>query len=238
MTGRNVPLPPPELRWGGSQAKNDDFFINSAIGSVNRLKSGCNLNKGSCLLDIGCGPGRMLIGIDRVLGSVKHYIGIDVHKPCIDWCKVHLEPVCTYANFLHLPINNARYNPTGQLSADNFSINTPFDVAYLSSVFTHMKLAEVERYLVEMRKNIKKEGYIYCTAFVEQNVPIETENPKDYITDWSGPLHCVRFNRFYFEDMLLRIGFRIESYQRMFRGHGQTHYVLRPNDEPYTSKFI
>jgi len=71
---------------------------------------------------------------------------------------------------------------------------------------------------------VRTAGFVMLTAFTEDAVPDETENPEGYLQDWSGPLHCVRINRETFEGLVRQNGFSISVAE-----HGQGRpslYVL------------
>lgn len=46
---------------------------------------------------------------------------------------------------------------------------------------------------------------------METEVPEVSVNPPGYVRSWSGPLHCVRYERGYVERMLGAAGFTIEK---------------------------
>ncbi|MBA3232307.1 MAG: hypothetical protein H0T05_05755 [Acidobacteria bacterium] len=49
------------------------------------------------------------------------------------------------------------------------------------------------------------------TVFIEDGVPNVTENPEGYMDkDWKGPLHCVLYNREFFEALLDESGLQVD----------------------------
>lgn len=231
---RGLRLPPKEIRFGGTTYLDDDVYIRSGEGHVRVLQQTCGLSRTSRVLDIGCGPARLLTGLLSVYRSISEYVGLDVHKPSIDWTLKHLRNPEGGINFHWLNVANKRYNARGQAVTGTVRFPVPldrFDVVVLFSVFSHMGLADIRPYLYEIKRILAAKGKVYLTLFVEHGVPDEVENPKGYRQEWSGPLHCVRLNRYRFEDAVYEAGLVID-YFRYGRtgGSGQSSYVLTHPD--------
>ena len=65
----------------------------------------------------------------------------------------------------------------------------------------------------------------FLTAFVEDDVPAEEENPVGYIAPSKGPLHRVRLNRQHFEKMVREAGLQVSVFRYAIHD-GQSVYVL------------
>jgi len=90
-----------------------------------------------------------------------------------------------------------------------------------------MVTEDIRIYLKAFRKILTDKGKIFLTAFVENEVPEESINPENYKVDkWKGPLHCVRFNKEYFEAILMENGFKINQFDYAKEKHGQSGYYL------------
>jgi ubiquinone/menaquinone biosynthesis C-methylase UbiE len=224
-------LPPASLRFCGDEFKDDAYFVKSARLEVKRLIEHAGLSVGSRVLDIGCGPGRLAIGIIAELGSVASYIGVDVNEPALEWCQRHIAPAHPNFRFVRFDDENERYNPKGKAK------NTPLpaadasvDVINLYSVFSHLTYGNVVKTLKEMRRVIKPRGRVFLTAFVEENVPNYAINPPNYQEHWVGALHCVRFDREFFESMLNEAGFLVTEFVHGRETNGQSAFYLSPSD--------
>ena len=228
-------LPPPQLRWGGPRYREDARYVRSARKNVETLAGVCGLGPESRVLDIGCGPARLLTGMTAVFGRVSQYVGLDVHAGTITWAQRHLATDDETVVFRHLDIFNARYNRRGRpLTGREFLpvSSASFDVVVLISVFSHMRLDDIKRYCREIERVLVSGGKVYLTLFVEHGVSDETENPADYHREWSGPLHCVRVNRHTFEDVVYDSGLAVEYFHYRQTNDGQSTYVLMRGDEP------
>ena len=231
---RGLRLPPKEMRFGGVEYRDDDTYVRSGEGHVRLLQQTCGLSATRKVLDIGCGPARLLTGLLSVYGSISEYVGLDVHKPSIDWALKHLNNPEGGVSFQWLNVANKRYNARGQAVNETVQFPVPanrFDVVVLFSVFSHMGLANIRPYLFEIKRILAVKGKVYLTLFVEHGVPDEVENPKGYRhQEWVGPLHCVRLNRYRFEDAVYAAGLIIEYFRYGRTGSGQSSYVLTHPD--------
>lgn len=121
------------------------------------------------VLDIGCGTGRAALGLAPLLAACGGgYLGFDVSGSAIRYCRRRFsgEPHLT---FEHLDVRHADYNPRGRL--DDLAAVFPardaaFDVALAASVFTHLRMPVVRRYLAETARTLRPGGRLAFTAFV------------------------------------------------------------------------
>jgi len=221
----NVILPAAHLRFCGKNFKDDHNFFRSAEKEAERLAKICELNASSHVLDVGCGPGRLAIGILNYLGEVASYSGFDVDQRSIKWCERHIASNHPNFQFTHIDISNQRYNPEGRNINEAFKFavgDQAFDIIYLYSVFSHMTEKDVRAYLKEFKRVLKPKGKLFVTGFFEVDVPSMSENPVHYRMDWSGPLHCVRYNKAYFESLLVENDFGIDRFDYETETDGQS----------------
>ncbi len=222
-------LPAKHLRFGGKEFKNDDFFLASAQSEAQRLVRRCGLSKASVVLDVGCGVGRLPIGILDQVGDIRVYRGVDVHSKSIRWCKLHIEGSHPSFQFRLIDVKNRCYNPDGSPLSDSFRLpfdDSSFDIIYLYSVFSHMMPDDVSVYLGEFSRLLRPEGKVFLTAFLEEGVPDAVENPPDYRMKWNGPLHCVRFNLSFFTGLVRDAGLRLSEFEYGQETDGQSAIYL------------
>ncbi len=226
---RGVHLPPRHMRLCGPRFRDDEVFLSSAIREAERLIEWCGLTSGSRLLDIGCGPGRLATGVLKRLGGVEDYHGVDVKRDVIEWCQRHIARRDDRFRFTFIDVANVRYNPGGADLDRGFRLpagDQSTDVINLYSVFSHMTSDHIQVYLREFRRVLRPAGRIFLTAFVEEQVSAEEVNPPDYRREWSGALHCVRYERAHFERMLGTAGMTVLRFEYGQETDGQSAYYL------------
>jgi cyclopropane fatty-acyl-phospholipid synthase-like methyltransferase len=222
-----VALPPRVYRMGGKHFRSNDAFVASAKAEVGRLQERIGLESSSRLLDWGCGAGRLAIGVVEQMGRVDLYHGVDVQAPLISWAQRHLGDRAGF-RFTHVDLANPRYNPSGEATRTIPGESGDYDAFYAYSVFSHLMDDDTAAYLAEVARLLRPGGKAFVTAFVEPGVPDVEENPAGYgPLEWSGPLHCVRFDRDFFEGMVKQVGLSVEDMVHGQETDGQSLYILR-----------
>ncbi len=220
------PLPPPHLRMGGVHFRSDAKFRAGAVRDARRLVRRVGLGPDSRVLDWGCGAGRLAVGIKLELGQVGDYHGVDVQPELLTWAADNLSD--EHTRFTLVDQRNARYNPDGATTFEIPSGDGSVDVFYAYSVFSHMVTEDVAGYSRTIARILAPTGRAFLTAFVEDGVPDCEENPEGYLElAWKGPLHCVRFDRPFFERLLFDAGLGVEEYVHGKETDGQSLYILR-----------
>jgi SAM-dependent methyltransferase len=210
-------LPAQHLRLCGQEFRDHAYFLQSARAEADRLVSHCGLSKDSALLDVGCGFGRLAIGVLDRVGTIRSYCGVDVSAAAVAWCT-------------RLDVRNERYNPGGEAITGAFRLpfaDATFDLAYAYSVFSHMELGDIERYLGELQRVVRPGGWAFVTMFVADEVPEVSVNPAAGALAWQGPLHCVRYNRAFIEHRIASAGFAITQVSDGVETDGQSGYFLQ-----------
>ena len=167
-----VRIPPTGLRRCGTLFKGDREFLDSGVAEARRLVDRLDVSQNSRILDIGCGPGRLPIGLAVELGAVNDYLGIDLDQRSIDWCQRHITSQFPSYRFLHVNVRNERYNPDG-VDLDQVEIpaeEDSFDVAYSHSVLFALSESDVGAYARLFRRVLRPQGRVFLTAFVEEGV--------------------------------------------------------------------
>lgn len=221
-----IPLPPRRMRMGGAHFRRNKGFVEGGIRDVRLLRRRAGLRADSRLLDWGCGAGRLAVGVKALMGHLADYHGVDVQSDLIAWAQANLAD--EHTRFTLVDQHNERYNPTGTPTFDIPADPGSVDVLYSYSVFSHMLTDDVAGYSATIASLLAPEGRAVMTAFVEDDVPDCVENPGDYRKlDWKGALHCVRFDRRFFEATLWDAGLAVAEFVHGQETDGQSLYVLR-----------
>jgi cyclopropane fatty-acyl-phospholipid synthase-like methyltransferase len=221
-------IPAPDRRWCGPEFKDDRFYLQSAEREAQRLVEHFQCTSSARVLDIGCGQGRLPIGLLRVLGDVN-YTGLDIHRDSIEWCRRHIESHHPSCRFFHLDVYNERYNAEGVRLKEGFRFDLQdesADIIYLYSVFSHTTEQDMKTYLQEFSRILSGDGGIFFTTFVEEDVPDVSINPENYRLEISGPLHVVRYDRRHLFAIVRSFGFTVDDYSYATEADGQSAIYL------------
>ena len=183
LIGRHDPeLPPKAHMFTGAPL---DF----AASGRRTLKTICSItdaNPSSHILDIGCGIGRLAIAMPDFLDTNGGYEGFDIVPEGIEWCKQHIVGPYDNIHFTLADVYNKEYNPKGGRQPADYQFpyeDETFDVAVLLSVFTHMLPTDVDRYVGEIARVLKKNGRI-CASY-----SIITPESLQLMTSGRGSVH-------------------------------------------------
>ena len=168
IAGRRDPLiPPTRYMFDGTQTiedfkKNGEEFFKYYTGL-------CGLNPDGKVLDVGSGIGRKTLPLTKYLSEKGGYEGFDIVKFGTDWCSAKITPKHPNFRFQLADVYNEYYNPTGKFEPSKYRFpyeDNTFDLVTLGSVFTHMLPRDVENYLKEVARVMKKGGKSLISYFI------------------------------------------------------------------------
>jgi len=220
---RGCRLPPAHMRDAmcGLEYAADDWFLESGCAEARRL-IGMGHRPDSKVVEIGCGLGRLAIGLIREYGNVRYW-GFDANGRWIAWCKTHIERRHPSYRFFHVDVANDLYNPNGKVILDEFRFplaDGHADVLYMWGVFTNMRLSDARIYVSEISRLVRDGGRVFLTAFVEKDVAPESINPTGYLDyECHLPLEVVRYDQDVLFSMFAEHGLTVEK----FAHHGGAH---------------
>jgi|GEM_PF-542002 len=210
-------LPPPELRafMCGSPYDDGEFFLDSAVAHARKLVRTVQLTNRTRIVDVGCGLGRLAIGLVRE-GRDVQYVGIDSQKRFIRWCARYIQRAHPNFRFVHINVENERYNPRGEKIGENFRLpiaDGDADVVYLWGVLTNMAPEHMLIYVSETSRMLRKGGSAFLTAFAEKEVPTSSVNPNAYVSyPCVGPLHVVRYEGSYLHSVFASQSLSVKAF--------------------------
>jgi len=179
LLGRKIYYFPIDLYDGitGKRSKNEpkkgDIYVGSSdflahgIRQTAVLQKYIDLKNTDHVLDVGCGIGRTAVALTGII-TEGTYEGFDAVEKGIIWCNKNIQQKYSHFHFKFTPIHNDLYNSYSQ-KAENFTFpydNGKFDKVFLFSVFTHMQIPEIRRYLDEISRVLKNEGLCLATFFL------------------------------------------------------------------------
>jgi SAM-dependent methyltransferase len=146
-----------------------------AIGNVflNHFIELCKLRRDEAVLDIGCGTGRMAIPLLDYLDSGGRYLGFDISRKAIHWCRAQISARRENFSFVFADIRNDEYNPRGTIAADEYEFpcdDASIDFAFATSVFTHMRRSAVANYLDQIHRSLRPGGRAMLSFFIIDEV--------------------------------------------------------------------
>jgi ubiquinone/menaquinone biosynthesis C-methylase UbiE len=195
LSGRRPALVPPKglIFTGRSFIEIGDSFLNKFIDMA-------GLKPDSRVLDIGCGIGRMARPLTSFLKDQGSYEGFDIVPEGIEWCKKAYKDFPNFS-FRYIPLKNDLYNLSVQQEARGFNFpydDNQFDLVILISVFTHMQLPDVDHYLKEICRVLKKNGKCLSTFF------IITPISEDFLDKSQDPFFPYRYEKYFLHDQKVK----------------------------------
>jgi SAM-dependent methyltransferase len=144
-------------------------FESSGAEFMGYLRALAGLRPSERVLDIGCGCGQMALHLKNYLNEDGSYVGVDIHRPSINWCQQKIARRHKNFKFTHIDVRNLAYNPNAAQRAEAYVFpfeDRSFDLILLKSVFTHMRPPEVSSYLSEVARLLKSDGRCLATFFL------------------------------------------------------------------------
>lgn len=165
LTGARGPMVPPRGRiFIGS-----GDFIKAGLDIRKQLIELAGLQPEFRVLDVGCGIGRVAVPLTAYLDEKGSYEGFDIVKSAISWCTKNIHDPYPNFRFTHIDLKNDLYNLGTDQEAKDFVFpygDGEFDLVFLTSVFTHMVLADVVNYLEQIHRVLKPGGRCFATFFL------------------------------------------------------------------------
>jgi len=143
-------------------------FARAGLENLELLRAYAGLTPDSDVLDIGCGAGRMAWPLATYLHPGAAYVGFDVSPKAVSLCRQRFSPVRPDFRFIEADVANREYRAGGQEPEDRYRFpvdDACIDVAFATSVFSHMTLASIRRYLSETARTLRPGGRFLFTGY-------------------------------------------------------------------------
>jgi len=167
------------------------------------------------VVDFGCGCGRVARQLLLQIPRPRRYVGIDVHREMIEWCRDHLTPVDPEFRFFHHDVYAHSYAPGNTLR-----LGQPFPVpdgecsfVIAISVFTHLYSRQALYYLHEVARILRADGVALTTWFFfdRDSFPFLLEGPFCLSAGESDPTQAVLYDRRWFIETVRTMGLSVQS---------------------------
>ena len=173
-------IPPPNImNLVGSTDSENHEAVGEAI--VIQSKELCGLKPNENILDVGCGCGRFAVPLSKYLNRSGTYEGFDVVPELIEWCVNNISSKFPNFHFQLANIFNQYYNPKGQFKPSEYRFpyqDESFDLVVLTSVFTHILPQDMENYLSEISRVLRKGKSCLITYFLLNDQSLSFINAK------------------------------------------------------------
>jgi SAM-dependent methyltransferase len=143
-------------------------FQNSGAGLMADLVSHAGLAPSHHVLDIGCGVGRVALPLARFLDQDGRYIGFDISRRAVRGCQKRFARPRPDFVFVQLDVRNGDYNAGGAIAETEARFpcaDAAIDLAFAASVFSHVRIETIGRYLAEAARVLKPGGRFWFTAY-------------------------------------------------------------------------
>lgn len=192
------------------------------------------------VLDAGCGCGQMAVPLTRYLDQNGRYEGFDIVEALIGWCQQSISPRFPNFHFEHVDVFNATYNPGGGIKPSEFRFpyeDETFDFVFAKSLFTHMLPEDMENYLREVSRVLKKGGNCLITFFLLNqesfSLVAQGSSTLDFSCDFGRyrtidpvtPERAIAYEEAHVRELLCRYGLQIGEPIRFGSWCGRMEFV-------------
>lgn len=177
------------------------------------------------VVEVGSGIGRIAMPIAEAL-TTGTYDGLEIVRRGVTWCDRNITAAHPNCRFHHADIANATYNRGGRMAAEQYRFpfaDDCFDLALLTSVFTHLLTPAVDHYLGELARVLGPGGRLMATFYLaneesdtlmaagRSQITFPYEAGGAHVQDPAVPENAVAFDEDKVRTMLDRHGFELRE---------------------------
>ncbi|GLC32559.1 class I SAM-dependent methyltransferase [Clostridium omnivorum] len=171
-------IPNSNIRNWVGPFNDDEYYYDLGKSQAEKIIQWLSVKPEHKILDIGCGCGRIAIHFLNYLNEEGSYIGIDSNKELLSYCKDNITVLRRNFQFQYVDVYNRAYSPQGKINTQDFVFpieDESMDIVILWSVFTHMYLTDIDSYLKEIHRVLKKGGLVLASlnlnnSFTKQQI--------------------------------------------------------------------
>lgn len=158
-------VPDTEIRTWVGPFQDRRLYFEAGKHEAQRFIELSEMRSSHHVLDMGCGCGKVAIHFMDYLTTGK-YTGVDNCPELLQWCVDKIASLRSNFIFQFIDVYSADSHPAGKIMPSEMKLDIPddsVDIVIANSLFTHMRIENVEPYLKEIYRVMKNGGKLLAT---------------------------------------------------------------------------
>ena len=191
----------------------DPAFFDNPTGRPIYEKFGLPDSIYDAVFDFGCGCGRQARQLLQQNPRPRRFVGIDVHRGMIEWCRANLSSVDPGFQFHHHDVYSPSFSPENSVTlAAPFPVEDGvFSLVLVHSVFTHLYEAQTDYYLHEVARILRPGGVAFTSWFFfdRRSFPFLPQDRHCLFINEEAPTQAVIYDREWVLEAVRRAGLSV-----------------------------